>query len=186
MTYDSTSAKSILRDYRSVAGRVSALSQPAIPLLDFLKQFHSVNSRLPNQYEPLNVSIIKKCATVQAALLSRKSPPPKTPSDELTLIALSLRYLFLTREVTFAVSSLSIYAFEDGETLIRVDRLYDRDPFLEVSRSSNVSQTNSTTPKRKNEESLSSMLENLLQTFPTSDVPPKAARLAVIALHCVY
>ena len=164
MTYDSTSAKSIFRDFRSVAGRGSALSQPALPLLDFLKQFDNVNSRWPNKYAQLTVSIIPRCATFQAALLSRTSPPPKTPSDEMTLIALSLRCLVLTHEIAFANGSLSIFAFEDGEALIRVDRLYDCHPFLEVSRSSNVSQAKSTTPKRKNEESLSSMLENLLQT----------------------
>ncbi len=143
---------------------MSALSQPAIPLLDFLKQFDNVNSRWPGEYEQLTVSIIKRCATFQAALLSRKSPPPKTPSDEMTLIAMSLRCLVQTHEIFFAGGNLFIYAFEDGETLIRVDRLYDHDPFLEVSRLSNVSQANSATPKRKNEESLSSMLENLLQT----------------------
>ncbi len=142
---------------------MSALSQPAIPLLDFLKQFDNVNSRWPNEYPELTVSLIRRCATFQAALLSRKLPPPKTPSDEMTLIALSLRCLVLTHEIAFANGSLSIFAFEDGEALIRVDRLYDCHPFLEVSRSSNVSQAKSTTPKRKNEESLSSMLENLLQ-----------------------
>ncbi len=164
MTYDTTSAKSIFRDFRSVAGRVSALSQPAIPILDFLKQFDDVNSRWPNEYEQHTVSIIKRCATFQAALLSRKSPPLNTPSDELALIALSLRCLVLTHEVTLADGSLSIWAFEDGETSIRVDRVHDRDPFIEISRSSKVSQASSITPKRKNEESLSSMLENLIQT----------------------
>jgi len=155
ISYDAFAAKSIFRDFRPIAGRVTALSQPAIPLLDFLEQFHDVDSRLQNTYGPFTVKIIIECAVFQSALLSRRSPLPVGSSNDSVLIALSLRCFVLTHEIFLVAAILSSRSFEDNKVRLRVDKFYERHPSIEVSRSLNVPQ---------GKESLLSILEEILQT----------------------
>ncbi len=164
ISYDAFAAKSIFRDFRPIAGRVTALSQPAIPLLDFLEQFHDVDSRWPNFYEPFTVKVIKECAVFESALLSRRSPLPVGSSNETVLIALSLRCFVLTYEISLVAGSLSSRSFEDNEVYLRVEKIFERDPSIEVSRSLNISQVSFVDSKQKGKESLLSILEEILQT----------------------
>lgn len=154
----------IFRDFRPIAGRVTALSQPAIPLLDFLEQFQDVNSYWGNYHERHTVDLIRRCAVFQTALLSRRSSSPPDSWDNPVLIALSLRCLVLTHEISMVVSNLSSGAFEDNETHIRVERDDEWDPLIEISRSLTASQASVIDLKQDDKESLSSMLEEILQT----------------------
>lgn len=143
---------------------MTALSQPAIPLLDFLEQFQDVNSYWDNYYHQYTVDLIRRCAVFQTALLSRRSSSPPDSWDNPVLIALSLRCLVLTHEISMVVSNLSIGAFEDNETHIRVERDDEWDPSIEISRSLTASQASVIDLKQDDKESLSSMLEEILQT----------------------
>lgn len=164
ISYDAFAAKSIFRDFRPIAGRVTALSQPAIPLLDFLEQFHDVDSFCKNTYEPLTVKIIIECAVFQSALLSRRSPLPVGSSNDSVLIALSLRCLVLTREISLVALSCSPRPFKGNKVHLRVEKFYERHPSIEVSRSLNVSQVSFVDSKQEGNESLLSILEEILQT----------------------
>jgi hypothetical protein len=164
ISYDVFAAKSIFRDFRPTAGRVTALSQPAIPLLDFLEQFHDVDSRWENAYEPFTVKIIIECAVFQSALLSRRSPLPVGSSNDSVLIALSLRCLVLTYEISLVADSVACRSFEDNKVHLRVEKFFKRNPSIDVSRSLNVSQVSFVDSKQKGKESLLSILEEILQT----------------------
>lgn len=164
ISYDAFAAKSIFRNFRPIAGRVTALSQPAIPLLDFLEQFHDVSSFCQNTYGPFTVKIIIECAVFQSALLSRRSSLPVGSSNDSVLIALSLRCLVLTREISLVAYSFSSRPFKDNKVHLRVEKFYERQPSIEVSRSLNLSQDSFVDSKQKGNESLLSILEEILQT----------------------
>lgn len=164
INYDAFAAKSIFRDFRPIAGRVTALSQPAIPLLDFLEQFHDVNSCWQNAYGPFTSKIMIECAVFQSALLSRRSPLPGGSSNDSILVALTLRCLVLTHEIFLVASRMSSRALEGNEYPLRQEKIHDRDPSFEVSRSLNVSQVSFVDSKQKGNESLLSILEEIFQT----------------------
>lgn len=159
ISYDDPAAESIFRDFRPIAGRMTALTQPAIPLLDFLGPFHDVNSRWGDYYEPLVVDIIRECAVFQSALLSRRSALPVRSSNGSILIALSLRCLVLTHEIYLAGSAM-VEAISGKKKM--------QNPSVEVLKILNVSQVSFVDSEQKGKESLLSILKEILQTTQRS------------------
>ena len=109
--------------------------------------------------------MIKRFVKFQAELLSQRSLLQGHTSDESILIALSLRCLVLTHEIFLVDGYVPFNAFESTETDFRSSKCFAKDPSIEVSRLSCALQDVSSAPKHEHEESISSMLEGLLQTI---------------------
>jgi len=163
MSYDSSAAKAVFRDFKPTFERVTALSQPAILLFEFLEQFHEVNDRWMNCYSEFIADFLWECAIFQKKLLSRRSAMSADVSDESILIALSLRCLVLTHELFRVDVSLGGRAFENNETHYQLERLYDEDLWIETSRLPSASQAVLVDSKQKAPDSLSSILQGILQ-----------------------
>ena len=167
ISYNPSAAESVFRDFKSSFGRVTALSQPAIPLHDFLKQFHNVRKRWVGFCPNFTAYFLKQSAMFQEELLSRANDNKLADvSDKSILIALSLRCLVLTHEI-FDVGGALIYnAFENNETHYQPERNHSESPNVEVSRlSSTAAQASLTNSKQQTgPDSLSSMLAGILQT----------------------
>ena len=147
-----------------MAGRVTALAQPAISLLDFLEQFFDVNARWGDYHQSTYVDIVRWCAKFQIALISRSSSLPADSSNDKVLIALSLRCLVLTHEINLVGNIFRDSPFQANEKLIRAERYDEQDPSIELSRSSIASHPKFADSKREEKESLRSMLEEIIQT----------------------
>ncbi len=167
ISYNSSAAESIFRDYKSGFGRVTALSQPAIPLYEFLGQFHKVNKHWPGCYTDFTEYFLGQSAIFQEKLLSKANDNKLADvSDKSSLIALSLRCLVLTHEI-FRLDIVSIYeAFQHGETHYQAKKYHIQDPDIEVSRLSSTASLASLADSKQQTapDSLSSILEGILQT----------------------
>ena len=163
---NSSAAQSVFKDFKSSFGRVTALSQPAIPLHEFLEQFQKVNKRWVNCYSDFTEYFLGQSAMFQEKLLSKANDNNLADmSDKSILIALSLRCLVLAHEI-FEVNGVRLgYTFQD-ETHYQVEEYYGQDPNIEVSRlSSTASQASLADSKQQTApDSLSSILEGILQT----------------------
>ena len=167
ISYNSSAVKCVFRDFKSSFGRVTALSQPAIPLYEFLEQFHKVNKRWVNCYSNFTEYFLGETAMFQEKLLSRaKDNKLEDESDKSILIALSLRCLVLTQEIFQVDGAMRPNAFENNETHSKSERCYPEAPDIEVSRlSSTAAQVSLVNSKQqKGPDSLSSILEGILQT----------------------
>ena len=163
ISYDSSAAESVFRDFRSNSGRLTALSQPAITLNESLEQFRNVDKRWVNCYPDFTEYFLGQSATFQEDLFSKAN---ENKSDKSILIALSLRCLALTHEIFLVSSGLPYGAFEDNETHYQAKRFFPEDPNIEVSRlSSTAAQASLVISKQQSgPDSLSSCLERILET----------------------
>ena len=167
ISYNSSAAESVFRDFKSSFGRVTALSQPAIPLYEFLEQFHKVNKRWVNWYPHFTEDFLGQSAMFQEELLSKANDNKSADmSDKSILIALSLRCLVLTHEISILDTVLIYEAFQHDETHYQAKNYCIQDPDIEVSRlSSTASQASLAESKQQiAPDSLSSILEGILQT----------------------
>ena len=167
ISYKSSAAESVFRDFKSSSARVTALSQPAIPLNEFLEQFHNVRKRWVNRYSDFTENFFRQSAMFQDELLSKAKNNKSTDmSDNSILIALSLRCLVLTHEILKVGCVLGCYAFKNNETHYRPEMYHKEDPDIEISRlSSTAAQASLVDSKQQSGlESLSSILEGILQT----------------------
>lgn len=90
MKYDDP--KFEIRDHDLSSYLAATQPQSEDSLLEFLKQFHDINSRWTSYYAPATEDLITLCAQIQEDILSRTSRMPANLS-EILLIALSLRTL---------------------------------------------------------------------------------------------
>ena len=167
ISYNSSAAGSVFRDFKSSFGRVTALSQPAIPLYEFLEQFHKVNKRWVNCYSDFTEYFLGQSAMFQEKLLSKaKDNKLEDVSDKSIVIALWLRCLVLTHETFEVDGAMRGDAFKNNETHSESVRCYPEDPDIEVSRlSSTAAQASLVNSKQQTgPDSLSSILEGILQT----------------------
>lgn len=162
--YDAISAKSIFRDFREVPGRVTALSQPAIPLLDFLEQFENIESHWPGQFEPYSVELIRRCALFQKALLVRQTFSSEDLPDEQIPIVLSLRCLVLTEELVSVDVTIPACIRDEDEERTHYKKYHDELPLIDVIRMSSQAPNSSARPQIASEEHIPCLLENLVQT----------------------
>ena len=167
ISYNSSAVECIFRDFKSSFGRVTALSQPAIPLYDFLKQFHKVNKPWAGYYPDFTEYFLGQSAMFQEELLSKANDNKLADvSDKSILIALSLRCIVLTHEISEADCVLGIDAFKNNETHYVPERYHLHSPIIEISRlSSTAAQASLVNSKQQSgPDSLSSILEGILQT----------------------
>ena len=168
ISYNSSAAESVFRDFKSGFGRVTALSQPAIPLYEFLEQFHKVNKRWANCYSDFTEDFLGQSAMFQEKLLSKANDNNLADmSDKSILIALSLRCLVLTHEIFELDIVLPSKAFQNDETHYQAEQYYIQDPDIEVSRLSGTASLASLADSKRQTapDSLSSILEGILQTI---------------------
>ena len=163
--YDTVSAKTIFKDFRTVSGRVTALSQPAIPIGDFLAQFEDMESQWPRHFEPYTVELIKRCAMFQAALLARRKSSLEDLPDEDIPIALSLRCLVLTHEIMEVGGTLPACIRDEDEERTDFKKYHDKDPLIDVIRVFSREPGCSGRAQVDSEEHIPSLLENLVQTI---------------------
>ena len=150
----------------TVAGRVTSLSQPAIPLLDFLEQFHDIENRWPGLYDESTLDLIAKCARFQVALLKDTPHSQETLPKGSLLIASALRCLVLTHELKLVTASLSRSSFSpDGLRYWPIKRYFDTEPIIEVSESPEVNDLSCDIPDQSYGQNISSMLEDLLHVI---------------------
>ena len=167
ISYKSSAAESVFRDFKSSSARVTALSQPAIPLNEFLEQFDNVDKRWVNCYRDWTEYFLRQSAMFQEELLSKANNNKSTDiSDNSIPIALSLRCLVLTHEILAVGCVLGSDAFKNNETHYRPEMYHQEDPSIEISRlSSTAAQACSINSKQQSgPDSLSSILEDILQT----------------------
>lgn len=73
---DPSEYKYIFKDFKvSPVDRVTCLTQPPIPIFEFLERFHAVNWRWANCYAQSRADIIKHCGQYQAILLNKSAAP---------------------------------------------------------------------------------------------------------------
>lgn len=167
ISYGPSAAESVFRDFKSGSGRVTALSQPAMPLYEFLEQFHNVKKRWVKYYPDFIRHFLAQSAMFQEKLLSKANENELADvSDKSILIALSLRCLVLTHEIVYVKGPLTYNAFKNKETHYQAKRYCPEDPDIEVSRlSSTAAQAPlANTKQQTGPDSLSSILEGILQT----------------------
>ena len=167
ISYNSSAAESVFRDFKSTSGRVTALSQPAIPLNEFLEQFHNVDKRWVACYPDFTECFLGQSAMFQEELLSKANGNKLADvSDKSILIALSLRCLVLTHEIFEVGCVLGCNAFKNNEIHYQPERYHPEDPDVEISRlSSTATQASLVNSKQQSgPDSLSSILEGILQT----------------------
>lgn len=163
--HDAISARKIFRDFREVAGRVTALSQPAISLVDFLAQFEDLESRWPGRFAPYTLELVSRCATFQTAILARQKCPWEDLPDEHIPIALSLRCLVLTREIVEVEGTMPSWIRDEDEERTYFQTYHDEGPLIGVTRMSSRERSCPCGPQADSEERIPSLLENLVQTI---------------------
>ena len=147
----------------TVPGRVTSLSQPAIPLLDFLEQFHDIETRWPLTYKRPTLDLIAKCARFQATLIVDKPLSLSTMPKGSLLIALALRCVVLTHKLSMVNASLGRCSYSpDGLCYWPTQKCHDLDLIVEVSESPEASDLSSDIPDQSYRQNISSMLEDLL------------------------
>ena len=147
----------------TVGGRATYLSQPAIPLLDFLEQFCDGEARSPWLYGSPDWEFIVECARFQAALIQDTPRSLETSPKGLLLIPLTLRCLVLTQELFLVHASMKRPLYSpNGLCYWLTKRHHDEDPIVEVSESPEASDLSSDIPNQRYGQNISSVLEDLL------------------------
>ena len=149
-----------------MTGRVTALSQPPIPLADFLAQFEDMESRWPGHFEPYTVELIGRCAMFQKALLARQKSPLEDLPDECIPIALSLRCLVLTHEIAEVGGTIPDCIRDEDEERTYFEKYHDVDPLIDVIKwSGDLRLDRSGRQEVDKEEHIPCLLETLVQTI---------------------
>jgi len=134
IVYDGPAAHKYLNDCTLATDATSVPTHTAVPLLEFLEQFHAVNSRWTNYYDDDEEELIKHSALYQEGLLSRISPAPADLLGEDTLIALTLRCLMFTHEIAMINAICPGGLFEDDkEIFFELEMCDDDDPLIDIS-----------------------------------------------------
>ncbi|KAG8529097.1 uncharacterized protein KY384_005732 [Bacidia gigantensis] len=161
ITYDEAASKSIFQDFRAVEGRKTALSQPPLPIIQFLEQFYDVSLRWPEHFASLPEKMIGRAAQYQADLISQN---PGDFRDETIPIALALRCLVLTHEMFLFDYTFLSHELLEKKGYQKSEESYIEDPSVECHRLLRGTDTNSLlTPKCS--EKLSSMIGDLVQAL---------------------
>jgi hypothetical protein len=131
-------------------------------LLEFLKQFHDINSRWDNQYGPVTENAIILCAEIQEDTLSRTSQIPANLSEEILLIALSLRALAFAHN--FTLFEWNFPWVPHVETFfLQPKMIRDKNPSLEVWRCDPATESESAFLGHDGGGQLSSMIEDIVR-----------------------
>ena len=169
VAFDPTAYKYIFKDFKeSDAGRDTCLTQPPIPIDDFLRQFHNMNWQWTNCFEQDTVEIIRHCAQYQATLLSRVGIAPSSldPNDNILLIALALRCMALTHEIFRLDANVPHLYFDRGETSYECSTYDESDPYIDIwTTTTDWSKTSGlpTSENLKPRDNLPRMLEQILE-----------------------
>ena len=166
MKYDDPKLE--IRDHGLSSCLAATQPQSKDSLLDFLKQFHDINSRWGNYYsrgnyyEPATEDLITLCAQIQEDILSRTSRMPANLSEEILLIALSLRTLAFAR--TFGL--ISEHLPEDScvaTFFLQSEMVRDKYRSLEIWRCGPAAESTSACLGRDGGEQFSSMIEDIVR-----------------------
>jgi hypothetical protein len=131
-------------------------------LLEFLKQFHDINSRWDNHYEPAAENLITLCAKIQEDTLSRTSRIPANLLEEILLIALSLRTLAFAHNFCLAELSLP-WARRVDTFFLQPKMIRDKNPSLEIWRCDPTTESESACLGHDGGGQLSSMIEDIVR-----------------------
>jgi hypothetical protein len=131
-------------------------------LLEFLKQFHDINSRWDNHYGPITESVIILCAGIQEDTLSRTSRIPANLSEEILLIALSLRTLALIHNFDLFDGNFPRVSLV-GPSFLQPKMIQDKNPSLEVWRCDLATESGSACLGHDGGKQLSSMIEDIVR-----------------------
>ena len=168
IAYDATSEWCIFKDFRQGPKRITALASPAIPLVDFLKQFEDIDARWEGFFESETVDLIKICAQLQADLLLKISPSLTPVPDVSELIASSLRFLVLSHEAYLVQSFLPRYPFRNKSTWDsskEIINLSDNEPNIEVTRIIETQQADTATLSADDKADLTTIIHDLVRTM---------------------
>jgi hypothetical protein len=77
----------------------AAQSDPYRALVPYLRQFHTLNTRWQNCYEPMTENIITQCAAIQEEIIMKRRSSRKPLFEEHLLIASALRALALAHHI---------------------------------------------------------------------------------------
>jgi hypothetical protein len=160
MKYDDP--KFEIRDHDLSSYLAATQPQSKDSLLDFLKQFHNINSRWNNHYEYVTENIITLCAEIQEDMLSRTSRIPANLSEEILLIALSLRTLAFAHNFSLIVLNLPWYP-RVGGYFLQPKTVRDKNPSLEIWRCGSATESASACSGHDGGEQLSSMIEDIVR-----------------------
>jgi hypothetical protein len=166
-------------DLDNFAGRADARSKPSGALVPFLKQFHNLNTRWGNYYEPHTEALVTLCAKIQEEIATKVRPGRKPMSEGNLLIASALRAL-----------ALGFYIGEvEGWLINGTEESFIESMFLEpktISEFGNISTTVSRHDPAKDDlgsadgTKLSSMMQDIVRTTQTLILCGKASDWPVI------
>jgi hypothetical protein len=80
---------------------------PYRAFLPYLKQFHDINSRWGNWYEPITVEMITTCARIQEDIVMKLRPSRKRLCEDNLIIALALRTFALSHNISAVEGNMS-------------------------------------------------------------------------------
>lgn len=104
-------------DLPSIREAAQPHSTDFLRLRHFLRQFHNINLRLHNYYEPATENLITLCAKIQEDLLTKPQPVPGKTSEAALLIAMSLRALGCVLNLKFVIDD--IYSWELPDSFLQ-------------------------------------------------------------------
>ena len=163
IAYDPPAYKYMFKDFKeSPILRETCLTQPPIPIFEFLEQFDDVNWRWTNCYEETTAGIIKHCARYQHYLLvlCGTGSDAVIHDDNCVLIAFALRCLVLTHEIFRLDGSVPYKIFDDGKTRYTCSMLYESDPHIDLW----ISQRDWGSP-RDTTDTFPALLDQILEIF---------------------
>ena len=163
ISHDTLDPNLIIRDCEYLAGKVTSSTQSEVAILDFVKQFYDVDARWSGTYTKKEFEFLKKCAGLQANIVSKGSCKPSEVSSRM-LIALSLRCLVLTQELAL-VGEYFEYCDDEKSLVDEVPVKYKglHGSILDISRLHTLDQDEGHTRDRIKGKSISQSLEELLQ-----------------------
>jgi hypothetical protein len=103
-------------------------------LVDFLLQFHDINSRWEGYISSFYGDFIMQCAQIQEDILSEASPTPENLSEDVLLIAISLRALALAHNLELVAYSLPCCTDTEmlSHTFLQPEIVRDENPSIEI------------------------------------------------------
>lgn len=131
-------------------------------LLEFLSQFHDINSRFGDHYEHSNENLISRFAQIQEDLLSNTLPMPKKLPVGALIIAKSLRALAHT--LNFSISNFMLPSEEPIDRFFQLEVIEDENFLLEVMRYDHVPETASSQLGQSRCGKLSHMIRDIIRT----------------------
>ena len=159
MKYDDP--KFEIRDYGLSSYLAATQPQSKDSLRDFLKQFHDINTRWGNYYEPATEDLITLCAQIQEDILSRTLRMPANLSEESLLIALSLRTLAFAHNLSMVTMNLPLGS-NVGMNFLQPEVIQDKNPSVEIWTCSPATESASAYLGHDGGRQFSSMIEDIV------------------------